>query len=103
MLVFGLAVTSGTARARGSSLLGLLFRRRRSAGGRRRGGLLLCTIKAAVLWFLLRQEEDLPDTCFFDLAGLSSSGRLRRRTPLGNQAWRLSDRVGFGRAQPCFF
>ena len=58
---------------------------------------------AAVLRFRKRQEDDLLVSCFFDLVGLSSSGRLRRLTPLGNQAWRLSDRVGFGRAQPCFF
>jgi hypothetical protein len=38
-----------------------------------------------------------------DLAGVACSERLRRRTPLGDHAWRLLDRMGFGRAHPCFY
>jgi hypothetical protein len=38
-----------------------------------------------------------------DLAGVACSGRLRRRTPLGDHAWRLLDQMGFGRADPCFY
>ena len=62
VLVFVLAVTSGTARARGYSLSCLLFRRRGSADGRRCGAMLICAIKAAVLGLLLCEEEDLPGT-----------------------------------------
>ena len=63
---------------------------------------------AAVLGFLLRQDKDLLTTCFFDLARLSIW--LPWRVPEGSagelhwaiHAWRLLDRVGFGRAHPCF-
>jgi hypothetical protein len=40
---------------------------------------------------------------FIDLAGVSSSGRLHRRTPNGQHVWRLSNWMCFGRVQPCFF
>jgi hypothetical protein len=40
---------------------------------------------------------------FMDLAGVACSRRLRRRTSLGDHAWRLLDRMGFGRAHPCFY
>lgn len=36
-----------------------------------------------VLGFLLRQDEDVPDVCPSDLFGVSGSGRLRLRTPMG--------------------
>jgi hypothetical protein len=39
--------------------------------------------KAVVLGFLSRQDKDLLDACLLDLAGVASSERLRRRTPLG--------------------
>jgi hypothetical protein len=38
-----------------------------------------------------------------DLVGVTCSGRLHRRTPLGDHAWRLLDRMGFGRVHPCFY
>jgi hypothetical protein len=38
----------------------------------------------------------------FDLAGVSCSGRLRRRTPLGVSCLEIAGRMGFGRAHPCF-
>lgn len=37
-----------------------------------------------------------------DLAAVSCSGRLRRELPWAIHAGRLLDRVGFGRAHPCF-
>jgi hypothetical protein len=40
---------------------------------------------------------------FMDLVGVTCSGRLRRRAPLGDHAWRLLDRMGFGRAHPYFY
>jgi hypothetical protein len=40
---------------------------------------------------------------FMDLVGVTCSGRLHRRTPLGDHAWRLLDWMGFGRAHPCFY
>jgi hypothetical protein len=38
-----------------------------------------------------------------DLAEMSCSGRLRRQTQLGTSAWRLLDRMGFGRVHPCCY
>jgi hypothetical protein len=40
---------------------------------------------------------------FMDLARVACSGRLRRRTPLGDHASRSLDWMGFGRAHPCFY
>ena len=37
-----------------------------------------------------------------DLAEVTSSGRLRRQLHWAIHAWRLLDRVEFGRAHPCF-
>jgi hypothetical protein len=38
----------------------------------------------------------------FDLAGVSSSGRLRLRTPLGISCIEIASRMGFGRAHNVF-
>jgi hypothetical protein len=38
----------------------------------------------AVLWFFSCQDEDLLDACHLDPARVSSSGRLRQQTLLGD-------------------
>ena len=60
-------------------------------------------IKAVVLKFLSRQDKDIPMLVFFDLAGVSSSGKLRRRAPLGVSCLKIAGLDGIRSRATMFF